>query len=205
MQQLLDHVPGRLRITAFEQPHPKQAGLSVYQRDQEALTDAAVNCIALPVSDSGPAADFLRPFRDRTIRLNAVIVGISGIYALSTASEVLLWFDFRELFLLDIPVNCGCAELFLRRKCLVPTPTDLLRGPEQLQPCDDVIPLQGIRLQRCTILRPATAYVKILRMPKVIPKSIEGVAGLELRAVSVDLAADGRWTSLQNRSDLSKR
>ena len=79
---------------------------AVNQCYQEAFSYTAINSITLPVTDSNPITDLVRPLRDNPVRLDGVIVGISGLNTLSAASEILFCSDFRELSPSYVPINC---------------------------------------------------------------------------------------------------
>ena len=100
---------------------------AVNQCYQESFSYTAINSITLPVTDAIAVAYFFGPLRDDPVRLNAVIVGISGLNTLSTASEILFCSDFRELSQSYVPIDCRYTEGLALRKFLMPASANCLR------------------------------------------------------------------------------
>ena len=69
---------------------------AVYQGYQQSFANTTIHCIAFPIADPDPVTDLFRPLGDNPVGLDAVIVGVSGLDPLSTASKMLFCSDFRE-------------------------------------------------------------------------------------------------------------
>lgn len=206
VQQLLNGFACLRRIPALDQAHPQIPAFSVDQSDQKPFPNTAVDRIALPVTDSDSATDRLRPFGNDSIRLDAVVIGVTGLNSLSATSEMLFSRDSRQFSELYVPIDCRDAKRLQLGKMLAPATANFFWRPETLQSVDDIVPFQRIGKQGKTLPLPAARGIKVLRAPVIVPVFVVTffVRAVD-RLVAVDLAADAGRTPFQNGCNLSKR
>lgn len=189
-----------------QEAHAEVPAASVHQRYQKSLSNASVDSISFPVSNPKSVADLVRPLWNAPIRLNAVIVGISGLDPLSTPSEMLFCSNFRKFPHPDIPINCGHTKRLSGGIQHMPATTDSGRGPILPQPVDDERPFLCARFQRSTHLFTASPNIEVLCAPMVVAVLVvRAAARTVLCPVASDFSADRGRTTFQNGCNSSKR
>ena len=104
--------------------------------------------------------------------------------------------DGRELFVGNIPVNCGKMQGFSVWIIFVPSCANRLRRPGFLQLADNVIPFRRILFQGSTGIGSAPLNGKAFSTPGMIPVGTV-VCFLGFRSIPPDLPADRRRASSQ--------
>ena len=200
-----DHCLRQLRLASLQQSRSQETALPVHLRHEEPLPCGSIHRIALPVADPRALADLLRPLRDDTVRLDAVIVGTLGQTAFSSASQVRFRLDPREELLSDIAVDGRDTERFPIGMLQVPAACDRLRRPVALQTDNDEVPCFRAGAQRRAAMVPATPDGEVLCPPVVVPiRIVRLLVRSPLRSVPLHLTADRRGAALQGGRDLSQ-
>lgn len=112
-------------------PAAHKPGLAIHQSHQAAFALSATNRIALPIADARLLTNLFRPFRDRSIWMNGVVIGVAVYLPLSMAAKVRFGADARQQASMDMPIDRRTAQDAVRM-FFVPAACDLFRRPVPL-------------------------------------------------------------------------
>lgn len=206
LHHLLNCATGLFGRPGGKKSQPEIAAPAIHKRNERPLTDSPAHRVTFPIADPFSALNYLGPLGNYAVGLNGIIVGISGLNTLSTASKVLFLCDFWESSFLDVAIDGRCTERFSVGVFQMPAPADRLRGPKELQLFYDIVPFGSAGAQSLSDLFPATTGIAIVSTPVIVAILVVGFfVGGELGVVAFDLAADGGRTTFEKFCNFSKR